>query len=73
MECLECGGDTKVIDSRPSKNNRIRRRRECLFCDKRWTTYESIVDTKPLKGIEILHEFKLKDQNYILIVTKEKL
>ena len=35
----ECGGDTKVIDSRGSRGG-IRRRRECLHCGTRFTTYE---------------------------------
>ena len=44
MKCPFCGFDeTKVIDSRPSdENSSIRRRRECLDCKKRFTTYETI-------------------------------
>lgn len=44
MKCPSCGfEDTKVIDSRPSdEDNSIRRRRECLNCKKRFTTYETI-------------------------------
>ena len=44
MKCLYCGcEDSKVIDSRSSdENNSIRRRRECLNCGKRFTTYETI-------------------------------
>ena len=44
MKCPFCGEDTdKVIDSRSSKNGEsIRRRRECLQCHKRFTTYEYI-------------------------------
>lgn len=44
MKCPFCGeGDNKVIDSRLSKEgNMIRRRRECLFCSRRFTTYEQI-------------------------------
>ena len=42
MRCPYCGAeDTKVTDSRPSENT-IRRRRECIVCDKRFTTYERI-------------------------------
>lgn len=42
MKCPFCGQpDSKVIDSRASEeNNAIRRRRECLFCQRRFTTYE---------------------------------
>jgi len=44
MRCLYCGcEDSKVIDSRSTDdNNSIRRRRECLNCGKRFTTYETI-------------------------------
>jgi len=44
LNCPFCGGlDSKVIDSRASEEgNSIRRRRECLFCQKRFTTYERI-------------------------------
>ncbi|MCI9405300.1 MAG: transcriptional repressor NrdR [Oscillospiraceae bacterium] len=47
MKCPFCGyHDSKVIDSR-AVDDRIRRRRECLQCAKRFTTYES-VETTPL-------------------------
>lgn len=44
MKCPYCGYDeSKVIDSRPTdEGERIRRRRECLKCGKRFTTYEVI-------------------------------
>lgn len=44
MRCPFCGYiDSKVIDSRPTdENSTIRRRRECLQCKKRFTTYEKI-------------------------------
>ncbi len=46
MKCPFCGEtDDKVIDSRSSKDgNVIRRRRECLECSRRFTTYEQIED-----------------------------
>ena len=39
-----CGNnDSKVIDSRPTEDNqRIRRRRECMSCQKRFTTFETV-------------------------------
>ncbi len=42
MRCPFCGhGETKVVDSRVSESqDAIRRRRECLACQKRFTTYE---------------------------------
>ncbi|MEO6036491.1 MAG: transcriptional regulator NrdR [Verrucomicrobiota bacterium] len=44
MRCPKCGNqDDKVIDSRASKEgSTIRRRRECLSCEHRFTTYEEI-------------------------------
>ncbi len=53
MRCPYCGEvDSKVIDSRPADDSaRIRRRRECLGCGKRFTTYE-IVETVPLMVVK---------------------
>ena len=47
MKCIFCGDtESKVIDSRNSdENNSIRRRRECLKCGKRFTTYEMVEST----------------------------
>lgn len=47
MKCIYCNSiDSKVIDSRLSDDSTsIRRRRECLFCKKRFTTYEKIEST----------------------------
>lgn len=47
MRCPICGfEDSKVLDSRPADDNRtIRRRRECLSCQRRFTTYEKVEDT----------------------------
>ena len=44
MKCPYCGyGESKVIDSRPAdEGSTIRRRRECLMCAKRFTTYEKV-------------------------------
>ena len=46
MHCLKCGyEESKVVDSRSiEEGNSIRRRRECLKCAKRYTTYEKIED-----------------------------
>ncbi len=50
MKCMYCGcEDSKVIDSRSADEGRtIRRRRECVQCGKRFTTYETIEDTPVL-------------------------
>ncbi len=44
MRCPSCGAlDSKVVDSRPSEDgSTIRRRRECLSCERRFTTYERL-------------------------------
>ena len=49
MKCPFCGfEESKVIDSRPTdEGERIRRRRECLQCQKRFTTYE-IIESLPI-------------------------
>lgn len=53
MKCPFCGyTDSKVIDSRPAEDGTtIRRRRECLDCQKRFTTYE-VIERMPLMVIK---------------------
>ena len=53
MKCPFCGyTESKVIDSRPAEEGAtIRRRRECLACQKRFTTYE-IIERLPLVVIK---------------------
>ena len=53
MRCLFCGNlESKVIDSRSADDGTtIRRRRECLSCEKRFTTYEKI-ETIPIVVIK---------------------
>ena len=53
MKCPFCSAaDTKVIDSRPADDNAsIRRRRQCIKCGKRFTTYEKL-ETMPLMVIK---------------------
>ena len=47
MKCMYCGClDSKVIDSRAAEDGTIiRRRRECIQCGKRFTTYETVENT----------------------------
>ena len=49
MKCPFCGfEESKVVDSRPTdEGERIRRRRECLKCGKRFTTYE-LIESLPI-------------------------
>lgn len=43
MKCPYCGyKESKVVDSRPAEGSSIRRRRECLSCERRFTTYETV-------------------------------
>ncbi|MDO5713726.1 MAG: transcriptional regulator NrdR [Tissierellia bacterium] len=43
MKCPYCGYlDSKVVDTRPTEEGQIRRRRQCIKCNKRFTTYEKI-------------------------------
>ncbi len=45
MFCPICGGDSKVLDTRTNDTaNTVKRRRECMKCGKRFTTYEKIED-----------------------------
>ncbi|MCH5316120.1 MAG: transcriptional repressor NrdR [Eubacterium sp.] len=67
MRCPFCGyEESKVIDSRPTdENERIRRRRECLQCSKRFTTYETIEDV-PIIVIKKDRSREVFDRNKIL-------
>lgn len=52
MMCPFCHhGETKVIDSRASQQFVVRRRRQCLDCERRFTTYEKIEES-PLKVVK---------------------
>ncbi len=67
MKCPYCGEmDSKVIDSRPTEDGeKIRRRRECLACGKRFTTYE-IVETVPLMVVKKDHSRQAFDRQKLL-------
>lgn len=76
MKCPFCGHqDNKVVDSRVSKDaSVIRRRRQCLDCGKRFTTYERVeaLDTYVIKkdgSREIFDRSKLK-QGILLALNK---
>ena len=63
MKCVFCGcNESKVVDSRYLKDTSIRRRRECVKCGKRFTTYET-VETSPMIVTNVFNErepFKLE-------------
>lgn len=64
MKCPYCGfAESKVIDSRPTdEDSRIRRRRECLNCAKRFTTYEA-VENLPVVVVKKDRSRELFDRN----------
>ena len=65
MKCPNCGySDQKVIDSRPTDKS-IRRRRECLSCKKRFTTYE-FIDEIPLMVVKKDGSEQVFDRNKIM-------
>lgn len=52
MKCIYCNcTESRVVDSRPTEDGSIRRRRECVGCGRRFTTYEKI-ETLPLLVIK---------------------
>lgn len=67
MKCPYCGSlDSKVVDSRHSEDGlSIRRRRECLNCQKRFTTYEN-VESLPLIVVKKDNSRQSFDRNKIL-------
>ena len=67
MKCPFCGyEESKVIDSRPTdEGERIRRRRECLKCGKRFTTYE-IIESVPILVIKKDKSREAFDRNKLL-------
>ena len=67
MKCPSCGNiESKVIDSRSSgEGASIRRRRECINCQKRFTTYE-IVETVPINVIKKDGSREVFNRNKIL-------
>lgn len=67
MKCPFCGySEDKVIDSRPTDDGeKIRRRRECLKCQKRFTTYE-IVESLPIIVIKKDHSREVFDREKLL-------
>ena len=83
MRCIFCGNnESKVVDSRYLEDMSIRRRRECLRCGKRFTTYET-VERNPMIVTNVLNErepFKkeklfesIKYATYCTDITNEQL
>jgi transcriptional repressor NrdR len=72
MKCPYCGDvENKVIDSRMTKEgNTVRRRRECLGCTRRFTTYER-VEQLPLVLIKKDGRRETFDRNKVLVGMKK--
>ena len=67
MRCPICSSESKVVDSRPSaEGDSIRRRRECLSCKKRFTTYETF-ETIPIMVVKKDKSRESFDRNKILM------
>ena len=67
MKCPYCGyQESKVVDSRHSEDSiSIRRRRECLACQKRFTTYET-VESLPVMVVKKDNSREPYDRNKLL-------
>ena len=67
MKCPYCGfPESKVIDTRPTdEGERIRRRRECLACERRFTTYETM-ESLPMVVIKKDGSRQSFDRNKVL-------
>lgn len=67
MKCPYCSyTESKVVDSRPAEDSeKIRRRRECLACGKRFTTYEAVENT-PLVVVKKDKSRQLFDREKLL-------
>ncbi len=67
MKCPFCTyTESKVVDSRPAEDSeKIRRRRECLSCGKRFTTYE-VIENTPLIVVKKDHSRQIFDRDKLL-------
>ena len=67
MKCPYCGfKESKVVDSRPAdEGNSIRRRRECLSCERRFTTYETM-ESLPMVVIKRTGSRQSFDRNKVV-------
>ncbi len=55
MRCTNCGGMTKVVDSRNSSYKRKYRRRLCLECGKRFSTWEVVAkEAEKLQALRVI-------------------
>ena len=54
MDCPKCNSKSEVNDSRPTKDNSVRRRRQCKNCGFRFTTHEIFNDTLEVEEVEVI-------------------
>jgi transcriptional regulator NrdR family protein len=54
----KCGGETAVVDTREADNNQARRRRECIRCKERFTTYEKLDEKLEIEQKNLVQEAK---------------
>lgn len=65
MRCPFCGSESKVVESRHTEDDSIRRRRECLACAKRFNTFERL-EVPPLVVVKKDGRREAFDRNKVL-------
>lgn len=65
MKCPYCASESKVIESRHTEDDSIRRRRECIACGKRFNTYERL-EVPPLIVVKKDGRREVFDRNKVL-------
>lgn len=65
MKCPYCSAESKVLESRHTEDNSIRRRRECTVCGKRFNTFERI-EEQPLIVVKKDGRREAFDRNKVL-------
>ena len=66
MKCPFCSKeDLKVLESRDVDDSKLRRRRECLICKNRFTTYETI-ETTPIRVVKKGGKIESFDRNKVM-------
>jgi len=65
LKCPYCGAESKVIESRHTEDDSIRRRRECIACAKRFNTFERL-EVPPLIVVKKDGRREIFDRNKVL-------
>ena len=69
MRCLRCDGATAVTDSRSAPENTLRRRRACVACGHRFTTYESTL--RPVRVLKAIEGQAVRSRRYYQSLPEE--